>query len=286
MTTLSLDRLTEYRALTFRSTNALRLHSPAQAVDFVNARGFVFFWPIKGILLPSLWVAAAGDRPVPNEHDDPGHITWGWKDDMLGKRVWYYSRLLRRRNTMVSLKVIPYFYALSPNYGDPEADYLIEYDEGRMPLETKLVYEALLKEGAMDTLALRKAARLTGPGSETGFNRALEQLQVDLRILPVGVSQAGAWHYSFIYDLVNRHWPSLIEEAGAISEHEARRTLVELYLRSVGAATLAEITKIFNLWRAEDFTRAVDKLVASGTLAAGIEILGQRQPVVALPELL
>ncbi|MCK7520523.1 MAG: hypothetical protein MZV64_23930 [Ignavibacteriales bacterium] len=52
----------------------------AQASTFVNRRGFVFFWPISGIDLPSLWTAVAGDRPVADKHDDPGHITWGWKD--------------------------------------------------------------------------------------------------------------------------------------------------------------------------------------------------------------
>jgi len=60
-----------------------------EAIRYVNERGFIYFWPINGILLPSLWEAVSGDRPVPNEHDDPGHVTWGWKDSLLGKHVWY-----------------------------------------------------------------------------------------------------------------------------------------------------------------------------------------------------
>jgi len=63
---------------TFHLTSATRLSNPEQARQFVNERGFVYFWPIKGILLPTLWAATAGDRPVPNEHDDPGMVTWGW----------------------------------------------------------------------------------------------------------------------------------------------------------------------------------------------------------------
>lgn len=281
---ITLDRLNAYRADTFRARGHLRLTSARQAVDFVNQRGFIFFWPIKGVTMPSLWVAAAGDRPVPDEHDDPGHVTWGWKDDMLPKRVWFYTRMLRKRNTIISLQTISHFYALSPNYGSPEEDYLIEYDEGRMPLETKMVYEALLKEGPLDTLALRRAARLAGSSSTTAFNRALETLQVDLRILPVGVSQSGAWHYCFIYDLVHRHYPDLIQQAQPISEHDARRTLLMHYFEAVGAATVAEANRLFG-WRMEDTARALDKLTQAGKLAGEVEVVGSKHPHWAVPEM-
>jgi hypothetical protein len=285
MPVLPSNHLQTYRNQTFRSTNALRLISASQAVDFVKERRFIFFWPIKNILLPSLWVAAAGDRPVADDHEDPGHITWGWKDELLGKGVWFYTRLLRKRNTIISLDTIPYFYALSPNYGSPEEDYLIEYDEGRMPLETKLVYDALLNEGPLDTLSLRRAAHLTGTNSDTSFNRALESLQVNLRILPVGISQAGAWHYAFIYDLVHRRIPGLLEQAQAISEYEARRTLLEAYFQSVGAASLKDTGKLFG-WRPEDTLRALEKLKTAGKLVDEVEVEGVKGKCLALAELI
>jgi len=99
--------------------------------------------------LPSLWVAVAGNRVVADKHDDPGHITWGWKDNALGKQIWYYAKILRGKATMVSLEVAPYFYALSENYGSPEEDYLLAYEEGRLTQAARQVYEALLKEGAL-----------------------------------------------------------------------------------------------------------------------------------------
>lgn len=286
MPTLSSERLQKYREQTYRSSTGLQLSSAHQAVEFVNQRGFVFFWPIKDILLPSVWVAAAGDRPVPNEHDDPGHITWGWKDEMLDKRVWYYARLLRRRNMMVALDVVPYFYALSPNYGSPEEDYLIEYEEGHMPLETRLVYEAIIKEGALDTITLRKAARQTGQNGGGPFFRALEQLQVDMRIIPVAISQAGAWNYSFVYDAVHRYHPWLIEAARPISEYEARRVLVEKYFQSVGAARAVEVQRVFNQWRREDLSAALVKLEQAGRLVSNVELPNQRDTVIAVTELI
>jgi len=114
MEMLSLEAIKEYRAQTFRTSAGLRLKSMAEAVGFINSCGFAFFWPNAERPLPSLWAAVAGDRPVPDEHDDPAHITWDWKDKALGQRLWYYGRVLAQRNAMISLALLPCFYALSP----------------------------------------------------------------------------------------------------------------------------------------------------------------------------
>jgi hypothetical protein len=121
---LTLDRLQQYRSHTFRHNQHDRLKSKDDAIHYVNERGYIYFWPITGITFPSLWGAVAGERPVPSEHDDPGHISWDWKDSLLGKHVWYYGKFLRKKATIISLAVAPYFYALSENYGSPEDDYL------------------------------------------------------------------------------------------------------------------------------------------------------------------
>ncbi len=265
MPLLDLKKLTTYRARSFGLPPEPRLSSPEAARKFVNRRGFIYFWPIKGIDMPSLWTAVAGDRPVADAHDDPGHITWGWKDRALGRKVWYYAKVLRRKATMISLETAPYFYALSENYGSPEEDYLLAYEEGRLTQAAKQVYEVLLEQGAMHTIDLRKAARLEN-ARELEFNKALETLQSDFKVLPIGVARAGAWKYSFIYELVTRHYPDLPEQARPIGEGEARQKLLELYLRSVGAAQTRDVTRLFG-WPAQLAGRALARLVEKGTLA-------------------
>lgn len=264
MTSLSLERLKTHRARTFNLPPSKRLSSPAQALRFINQRGFVYFWPIKGIDLPSLWTAVAGNRPVADAHDDPGHVTWRWKDDALDKSTWYYAKVLRKKATMISLEVAPYFYALSENYGSPEEDYLVAYEEGRLPQAAKQVYEALLKEGALNTIDLRRAAKLAN-AKESEFNKALELLQADFKILPIGVSEAGAWKYSFIYGIVPRHYPDLPERARRIGEREAREKLLELYFESVGAARETDAVKLFG-WKKELVGRAIIGLVGKRVL--------------------
>ena len=115
MPALDPARLDVYRTRTFCWYPKDRLQTVEDAVRFVNARGMVYFWPIKGVTLPNLWTAVAGNRPVADAHDDPGHVTWGWKDEMLDQRRWYYAKVLRGKSTMIALDVVPYFYALSEN---------------------------------------------------------------------------------------------------------------------------------------------------------------------------
>ncbi len=285
MPTLSTDRLTTYRAETYHLRPDLRVLTREQAIDFVNRRGFAYFWPIQGVLLPSLWAAVAGERPVPNEHDDPGHVTWGWKDELLGARRWYYAKVLRKKATFIALDVVPTFYALSENYGEPAQDYLLQYQEGRMTFEAKAVYETLLSEGPLDSISLRKQARLSSRESESRFNRALELLQADFKILPVGVAQAGAWKYAFVYDLVHRFYPDLPEQARPIRQVDARRKLVELYLQSVGAAPEKAVTALFG-WSKGDAAATISALVQDELVVKNVELSDQPGQWMALSRLM
>ncbi len=280
MPAFSPSAIKTYRTGTYFKKPGQRLASADEAVEFVDQRGFAFFWPIKDVEAPSLWVAAAGDRPVADEHDDPGHVTWTWKDSLLGQRRWYYGRVLKRRNAMLSLAVLPYFYVLSPNFGDPENDYLEQYLQGTVTAESKTLYECLLTEGPLDTIALRKAAHL----SNGRFAKALDDLQMAFKVLPVGISQAGAWRYSFIYDLTHRQFPDLISQAGAIYESTARQHLTLLYLRSVGAIPVSQVARLFG-WKPQETEQCLKALTSSNQLVTAT-VPDQPHPWLGLPELI
>lgn len=284
MVTLTQELIQSYRAEKFGLLPGQQLKTKEQAIEYVNQRGFIFFWPITGIPFPSLWTAVAGDRPVADAHDDPGHVTWGWKDDLLGTRRWYYAKVLRKRATMISLEMLPYFYALSENYGSPEDDYLTLYEQGRLTQEAKTVYEVLLDNGAMNTVALRHAVHMTSRESDHRFNRALTDLQTDFKILPIGVAQAGSWNYAFIYEITARFYPELPDLAHPISEIEAQLKLCEIYFRSMGAARKADLKKIFT-WNNLQADRAVDRLARKGILKCGLKHESEGDEWTALAEL-
>lgn len=265
------EHLQHYRDTTFRLSPDRKVQTPADALDFVNERGFVYFWSIKGVTFPSLWAAVAGDRPVADAHDDPGHITWRWKDESLDKRIWHYAKILRGRATLISLDAAPYFYALSENYGEPEQDYEIQYQDGLLSHEAKLIYEKLLSDGPLDTVTLRRKIHMTSKTSNYPFDRALTYLQRNFNILPVGVARTGSWRYSFIYECVHRWWPDLPAQARVITRRSARARLVEHHLRSVGAATAADVRKLFQ-WPKRDVEQALEDVLADGKVEAGFEM--------------
>jgi hypothetical protein len=245
----------------------LRIRTPAEARRFVRRVGFCLFWPTAGTEMPNLLQAIAGNaRPLSAGYDDPAiGKSWAWKDEALDKRWWYYGKLLRRRATLVDLELLPAFYALSENYGDPH-DYLIEYQEGRLSAEAKAVYEALLDKGPLDAVRLRQESRLSAVQAKSRFDRALVELQSDLKVLPVGVAEAGAWRYAFIYDLVDRWFPELPAQARAITTRQAHEAILMNHVRHLVAVDRRHAGSALG-WRAADVERTLRHLLDDGSLA-------------------
>lgn len=259
------DFVKAYQEWTFRLNSEESIKTFEQAVDFIKERGYLFLWPVKGIHFPSLWSAVAGDRPVPNIHDDPGHVTWRWKDSALGMRVWYYAKVLRNKATFISLEVLPYFYALSDNYGSPKEDYLIAYHDGHLTHLEKILYETILSNGPMHTIDLKQIAIENGVNSESLFSSALAKLQSDFRIVPAGIAEVGSWKYAFIYDLTSNQFPELEEKARLISVQTARRKLAELYFLSMGASDEKNFRRLFR-WDIETTRHILGSMIQDGLL--------------------
>ena len=277
MRAVDLLRLREYN---YRRIPERRLRTVEEAQAFVDEVGFCHFWPIKGIETPNLFHAIAGQvRPVPMEHDDPDiSKCWGWKDQALDKKWWYYGKLLRRRATLISLAEIPYFYALSENFGSL-TDYLAEYEDGKMTAEAKGIYEAILENGPLDTVRLRREARMSAESAKSRFDRALVELQVGLKVLPIGVAEAGAWNYAFVYELFQRWFPEVPEQARAIKRSEAQQVLVQHYLDNVVATDWKMIGKVFHVlkWTSKELERTIEALLEQGSVRE-MKVEGIRDP--------
>jgi hypothetical protein len=153
----------------------------------------------------------------------------------------------------------------SDNYGSL-TDYLTEYQDGKMTAEARAIYEALLEHGPLDKVRLRREARLTSEGAKSRVDRALVELQVGLKVLPVGVAEAGAWNYTFVYELFQRWFPEVPEQARSIGRGEARRVLVRRYLDNVVAADRGMVAKVFHVmkWTKRELERAIEALVEEG----------------------
>ncbi|HZY45692.1 MAG TPA: hypothetical protein VFF70_13180, partial [Anaerolineae bacterium] len=186
--------ITSAREARYRRRMNLRVKTQAEASEFVQDVGFCFLFPIQNVEMPSLWDAIAGRvvRTSASHHGYEIDRTWGWKDDALDKKIWFYGKLIRDKATLVSLDFLPNFYALSENYGDYEHDYLEEYKAGTLTAEAKSIYEALLKHGALDAIRLRRESHLSSDSAKGRFDKALTNLQTGLKVIPVGVAPVGA----------------------------------------------------------------------------------------------
>lgn len=285
-TIIPIEHIENYRKQTFCLLPEFRLQSEEMALIFINQREIITFWPIFSFPIPSLWVATAGDRPVPNDHDDPGHVTWRWKDNLLAQGHCYYGRILCHRNFFVSLDKLKYFYALSNNFGDYTQDHHHLYEDGQISRIAYLIYTAILNQGPMDTLGIKRAVNLVGKSGDQAFNRAIDFLQTDFKLLPVGISHVGGWRYAFIYDIVSRRFPGLAESSGKIKTNEARELLTLTYIKSVGAATAGNIKTLFR-WEHRNLDSALDHLTMVGSLAQVMVLEKTRQYLAyILPDLI
>lgn len=277
MSILTLEEIESLRDVRYHRTQDLRVTTEDQALAFVDDVGFAFLFGEKGVEIPTLWAAVCGaKRPVPKNRRDPDlGRTWRWKDTMPSKGLVHYGKLLRRKPTLVSLALLPAFYALSPNYGDV-MDYLDQYEAGKLSVEAKNVYEALLQEGALATSRLRQIAGLSGGGKiARRFERAITELQVELKIAKVGISDANRWGYAYVYDLLVRQFPDVPEQARAISTDGAMDALLTRYLESVVAQSEAACQRLFR-WDDWEWERVVQRLTDRGVIESGVRVEGIR----------
>jgi len=102
---------------------------------------------------------------------------------------------------------------------------------------------------------------------------------VGLKVLPIGVAEAGAWNYAFIYEIVQRHFPELPGQARNIKRSEARGTLLRRYLDNVVAADRKMMAKVFHVlrWTPTELKRTIATLLEEGAIQE-VRVKGMREP--------
>ena len=264
----------------YRRTKPQRLQTAQAIREFVDDVGLCLLFPAQGLELPNVYQAVAGfQKSMTAKHNDSAiSLTWSTKDKTLNQRWWYYGKLIKSKATLVALDLLPSFYALSENYGDPD-DYLTEYEAGTLSADAKNIYAALLNEGPMHTIDIKRKVGLYGDAIKGKFDKAILDLQTGLKILPVGVAEAGAWRYAFVYDLLWRWLPGVPPQAQQISRGEARVNILARHLRNVVYATPKELTRTFG-WSAKDVQTAVQRLAEQGQVSADVALKGLKEAVV------
>jgi hypothetical protein len=271
----SLEQVQALRAVRYRQRANLRVDNEQEALDFLNDVGISLLFSAADMELPSLWGALKGaNAPPPRSHRGREiGLAWRWKDTLPIEGKVLYGKFIRKKPVFIALDLAPAFYALSPNYGEPAEDYLIDYQDGKLSIEARQVYEALLTAGALPTSRLRREAGLAGKANAGRFDRALAELQMQLRIAKVATSDANRWGYMYVYDLFHQHFPGIVAAARDLSGTHARETILLRYLHTAVAVTEAEVARLFG-WTPRDVTLLVGRLRDEEKLRAGVRIEG------------
>lgn len=258
----------------YRMRDDLKVKTQAEAVRFIDDVGVALLFPGDHLALPDLWTAINGkDRALPKHHHDWAlGKAWDWKDSIPARKKAWYGKLVRGKPAFLSMQDLPAAYALSSNYGELD-DYLEAYADGVMSKEAKEIYEVLLAEGPLPTSTIRKACGLKGGGDNARrFERAITELQIDLKIVKAGISDANRWKYCYVYDLLLRWAPDLGEQARQYTSRTATRHLIGRYLKSSVAAPAYIFPRLFG-WEPSVTERIVGEMVEDCTLGR-VRVLG------------
>jgi len=263
--TLTPAAVTRYRRALLRPH---RVRTRQGALRFINTLGFCFAFTGGPGNLPGLFDVLA-TRSI----DRMWSWAWQWKDEMATARRVHYGKVIRRKPSYIALTMLPAFYALSGNVGEPD-DHMQAYREGRLSLLAKTLYEVILAQGPVSTWTLRRQFVPRAPRGEHGesrarsdsgarFHRALDDLQARLLVAKVGEEEE--WRNGFIWDAFHRWMPDVVRAAGKITAEDAAARMLERYVRIVGVAAGSDIAGLFG-WS----PRLVEVAAARASLARAV----------------
>ncbi len=245
------------------STLTGRVRGVRSAAAFVDRVGVAVVFPSDDLVLPSLWEVAVGSGElIVFVHDEQGkrvlspelERVWSLHDWLAAERLACVGKHVRNRLALISLAMLPAFYALTGRAGD-EDDF--QDSDALSPLELDLA-EALLEDGPQTGPELR--GRL-GLRDARRVKRALEALQRKLVITRAGEAEQPQGWAAAIFDLVARRYPECTRCLPGSAT--ARREVADAVLRTAGELSAADLAAVLGQSRAEA-AAALDDLVDTG----------------------
>ena len=190
---------------------------------------------------------------------------WGWKDELAeGKRL-YYGKLLVRKPTFVSMKMLPVFYATFGRAGDPD-DHLDDVRAGRLSEIARRVIEFLAQNGETQTKRMRAALGITSQEGKAQYAKAIEELQRLMYVARVRAVGEGREDYNYTYDLFVRRYPETVGAAERMSSSEAMIALLSRLLDLSGGVSERQIARLFD-WSEDRVGHAIRYLEGRKTIA-------------------
>ena len=218
----------------------LRVEDALAAERFIERVGFCSALTDSRRTGPSLYIAVCGRRDVHmprNVQKDPeARLTWNLKDELVRRGQVYYGKLRANRAIFVARQLLPYFQAL------------ITFHRSRTTTElssdARSMLKVLQKEWEMASRDLRMAS---GVKDRTRFNKAIDELQRALKIIPGEIVYQPI--FTYIWTLADARFHDVLQQ-----KHDTDAAITEIarvYLKSAGMTLRGELARVTGLSNAD-----------------------------------
>ena len=239
-----------------------RVRNADQLVTMVDAFGFCFAFTLR-----------TGDAPIPacfdhlstSSEDRKWGWMWGWKDELPEAKRLYYGKLLVRKPTFVSMKMLPTFYATFGRAGEAD-DHLEDVRAGRLSDIARRVIDYLSQRGETQTKRMRADLGITSQEGKVDYAKAVEELQRLMYVARVKAVGEGREDYNYTYDLFVRRYPETVKSAERIASNDAMAALLRRLLELAGGVTTKQVKRLFE-WDDEQTDRTIARLEAKHGVA-------------------
>jgi hypothetical protein len=232
------DFIEDHRDTHWCREDMRRIETAYEAERFVERVGFAACMTDVRRPGPSLYVAVCGRRdavmPRNVQKDPESSLTWTLKDELLARGNVYYAKLARGKATFIAPRLVPHFQAL---FGMRRAE-----EPRRLSKTARAVLHALRKEWEMATSDLRIDS---GVKDRTKFNRALDELQASMLVVPGGVYYEPKFTYT--WTLAVGRFPDQLRQR--IKRDVALREIARSFLTSAGMTIPGELARVTGLSR-------------------------------------
>jgi hypothetical protein len=220
---------------------AHRVRNASQLVAMVDALGFCFaFTGERSYPLPACF-----DHLSTSDESKKWEWMWPWKDELAEAKKLYYGRLLVKKPTFVSMRMLPTFYATFGRAGETD-DHLEDVRAGRLSDLARRVVEYLQHHGETQKKRMRADLGIESKEGRGDLDRAIDELQRLMYVARVKAVGERSDDYNYTYDLFVRRYPETAKAAERLTSADASAALVERLLELAGGLTPKQISKLFD----------------------------------------
>lgn len=225
-----------YRDRKWRREPEHRIEDAYGAERFIEGIGFCGALTDSRRPGPSIYIGVCGRRdahmPRNVQKDPESSLAWTIKDAVMRRGRVYYGKLRRGHATFIARRLIPHFHALWGVRPEEESILLSE--------DARTVLRVLRGEWEMASRDLRQASGIT---DRIRFNKAIDELQKRLRVIPSDVIYEPS--FTYIWSLTESRFQEELKIS--VTSEEALKEIARAYLSGAGMTIRRELASVTGL---------------------------------------